>query len=315
MVACQKNEPIPQNDESQPKSETVEQLNDFIDGIGTIVESDTLQNGSVVMKDDKGNTITQDKEGNITIVTKDGETILIDSSINEDKSAPKDKWFHSTWSTGENNEPMPGDFPEVVPAFVDRLLQLGFYVEQKSFSYDSTYVEQKDYSKYTLHFNNTTGSLQQIDTILNYTYTRSINYLEITLFPDVIGDGETRYELINNEGRAELYVQYYHYNYESEQYEFETEWLDSALEWPYLDEDNTFLLYQGTETKDVTTEVVAAKMQTTWFNYRRLDDFQLAVSNNSASYLLKEETGNDVPILRAYDLDGNYLLRFELASL
>ena len=317
LVACQKNEPVQQSNDSQPNSETIAQLGDFVDGIGTIVETVTLQDGSVVMKDDQGNTITKDKDGNVTIVTKDGETFLIDNSIKEDKSAPKDKWFNTTWKAGGNmNEPMPGELIESVPVFIERIQQLGFIVEQNNISRDTTFTEQKNYYSYFIHFNHTTASLQQVDTLIEYTYTQSANNLKMTLFPGVVGDGEMRYKLdVTYSGVVELYEQYYYYNYETGQYELENEWKVDELERYYVDENNSFVLYQGTETTNISTEVVSASTQTTWFNYRRLDDTQLAASNNSLSYLLKEGEDEGQPLLKVLDLNGNYLAVFELISL
>ena len=314
LVACQKNEPE-QKTGNQPDSEIVGQLSDFFGGIGAIVETATLQDGSVVMKDDKGNTITKDKDGNITIVTQDGETIYIDNSIKEDKSAPKDKWFHSTWDTNRN-EPELADLKEPVPAFIGHLQQLGFNVEQNKIFKDSTIVEQKNNTDYTIHFNYTTASLLTNDTIVKYTYTYSVEYLKITLSPGEIGDGEIRYALVITGGYAELYERAYHYNSETGQYEYDSEWKIDELERYYVsEEDHSFTLYQGKEDKNIQREIVSGRKYTTWFNYRRLSDTQLAVSNNSASYLLNESTSNNRPLLKAYDLDGHYLKTFELVSL
>ena len=97
LIACQGNDP--NNENNKPSTEVIERLSDLVDGIGTIIDSKTLEDGSIVMTDDKGNTITKDKDGNITIITKDGETILIDNSIKEDSSTPKDKWYNTKWQS------------------------------------------------------------------------------------------------------------------------------------------------------------------------------------------------------------------------
>ena len=314
LVACQPNEPE-QETGNQQNSEIIGEVGDFFDGIGTIVESTTLQDGSTVMKDDKGNTITKDKDGNITIVTNDGETISIDNSIKEDKSASKDKWFHSTWETNRN-EPSVADLWEPVPTFIGHLQEVGFNVRLDTVSNDSTIVEQKNKSYYTIHFNYTTASLQSADTIVKYTYTQSIEYLKITLYPGEIGNEDTRYALIITGGHAELYERAYYYNSVTERYEYITEWKIDELDRYYVnEEDNSFTLYQGTENKNTKMEIVSGSKRTTWFNYHRLSDTQLAVSNNSASYLLNENTSNNIPYLKAYDLNGNYLTHFELVSL
>ena len=78
LIACQGNDP--NNENNKPSTEVIERLSDLVDGIGTIIDSKTLEDGSIVMTDNKGNTITKDKDGNITIITKDGETSFALSS-------------------------------------------------------------------------------------------------------------------------------------------------------------------------------------------------------------------------------------------
>ena len=132
MTACNGNVPDNDNNNSQ-NQELIDQLGNFVEGIGTIVDTQTLENGTIVMTDEKRNTITQDKDGNITIQTKNGTT-YIDNSINENPNAPKDKWYNTTWVHG-NNSDSPSIYPmDEVPIFFHHLETLGFQVDQEDVS-------------------------------------------------------------------------------------------------------------------------------------------------------------------------------------
>lgn len=304
--ACQNNDP------DKGDKEVVEQLGDFVDGIGKITATETLDDGTVVMKDDKGNTITKDKDGNTVIVSQQGDSTYIDNSIKENGSDPKDKWYHTTWNNNNSpaiidpNEPLPG-----IPDIINYLQKLGFQIEQTTYSKDTTVIEQGNHSDYTIHFLNTTGSLLQVDTLRQYTYTRSINYLKITLFPGEIGSGEQRYELVISNNHAELFEKYYSYDETSQQYILEYENLIGEIG---VDEDNSITLYRGTDIKNRRIDVISTKNKTTWYNYRRINDSQLAVSNNSTSIILKEVVDSETPKMEAHDLQGNYLATFWLVS-
>ena len=314
MVACQSNDPDKNTgNDNKTNNEVIEGLNDLIDGIGNVVDTKTLEDGSTVMTDDRGNIITKDKDGNITIVTKDGEAILIDNSIKEDPSAAKDKWYNSTWRNN-NNHPVSPDIYEEIPEFISRIQTLGFHVEQKENPKDTTIIEQENENNYIIHFRNTTASLQQIDTVREYTYTRRIQYLQITLFPEEIGNEEHRYELVIENNHAVLYEKYYRYDNSTETYVLDDGVVIDGM-WRYsLNEDNSFTICQGTITMNSTERIVSTNKQATLFNYRRMNDTQIAVSNNSASYILKEDDGS-TPQLEAYDLKGNRLISFNLVSL
>ena len=315
LVACQTNDPDKNTgNDNKTNNEVIEGLSDITDGIGNVVDTKTLDDGSIVMTDDKGNTITKDKEGNITIVTKEGETILIDNSIKEDKSASKDKWYNTTWKSGAGNAPDSGTPYDNIPEFISRIQTLGFHVEQKENPKDTTIIEQENENNYIIHFRNTTASLQQIDTVREYTYTRRIQYLKITLFPEEIGNEEHRYALVIENNHAVLYEKYYRYDNSTETYVLDGEWIIDSMDRYWLNDDNSFTLYQGTTTLNPTERIVSTNKQATLFNYRRLNDTQIAASNNSASYILKEDDGS-TPQLEAYDLKGNRLISFNLVSL
>lgn len=315
MGACQSNDPDKNTGNgTQTNSQIPEGLNDFVKGIGNVVDTKTLENGSIVMTDDKGNTITKDKDGNITIVTKEGETILIDNSIKEDPSAARDKWYNSTWRNN-NNHPVSPEMYEAIPEFISHIQMLGFRVEQKENPKDTTIIEQENENNYIIHFHNTTASLQQIDTVREYTYTRRIQYLQITLFPEEIGNEEHRYELVIENNHAVLYEKYYYYDNSTETYVLDGEWIIDSMDRYWLNDDNSFTFYQGTTTLNPTERIVSTNNQTTYFNYRRLSETQIAASNNSVSYIINERTDQGTPKLEVNDLQGNKLISLELVSL
>lgn len=315
MGACQSNDPDKNTGNgTQTNSQIPEGLNDFVKGIGNVVDTKTLENGSIVMTDDKGNTITKDKDGNITIVTKEGETILIDNSIKEDPSAARDKWYNSTWRNN-NNHPVSPEMYEAIPEFISHIQMLGFRVEQKENPKDTTIIEQENENNYIIHFHNTTASLQQIDTVREYTYTRRIQYLQITLFPEEIGNEEHRYELVIENNHAVLYEKYYYYDNSTETYVLDGEWIIDSMDRYWLNDDNSFTFYQGTTTLNPTERIVSTNNQTTYFNYLRLSETQIAASNNSVSYIINERTDQGTPKLEVNDLQGNKLISLELVSL
>ena len=111
-----------------------------------------------------------------------------------------------------------------------------------------------------------------------------------------------------------LYEKYYYYDNSTETYVLDGEWIIDSMVRYWLNDDNSFTLYQGTTTLNPTERIVSTNKQATLFNYRRLNDTQIAASNNSASYILKEDDGS-TPQLEAYDLKGNRLISFNLVSL
>lgn len=317
MVACQSNDPDKNTgNNNKTNNEVIDGLNDLIDGIGNVVDTKTLEDGSIVMTDDKGNTITKDKEGNITIVTKEGETILIDNSIKEDPSAAKDKWYNSTWKSAKYNEPIP-DMNYRKRQFVATLKEYGFVVEEVNVNKDSIEINIDDSDEYTIHFRNTTASLQKVSTSTQHTYNGTYHFKRYDVMQKTIGDGEIRYrfEITNNDWgnySADLFEDIYEYNYDSESYIFvESRGIDGVG----LEKDDAIYTYEGYDNNSTKEEVVSKDVITTYFNYRRLSDTQIAASNKSASYILKEKTNQNTPELEAYDLNGNHLISFVLISL
>ena len=318
MIACQPNDPDKNmGNDNKTNNESIEGLSDITDGIGNIVDTKTLDDGSTVMKDDNGNTITKDKEGNITIVTKEGETILIDNSIKEDKSAPKDKWYNSTWKNGASNEPESPyiDMDYRKKQFIETLKNYGFVVEEVKINKDSTEITNDELDEYTLHFRYTTASLKKESTSTQYTSKGTYHFIRYDVKQKEIGDGEIRYrfEIVYNEwGRydANLYEDTYYYDSESESYIL----MDSRnIDGVGLGKDDAICTYDGYDNNSTKEEVLSKNVSTTYFNYRRMNETQIAASNNTASYILKDDEGS-TPQLEAYDLNGNHLISFDLVS-
>ena len=311
FAACNGNNP--ENENNSQNQEIINQLGDFVDGIGTIVDTQTLENGTIVMTDNKRNTITQDKDGNITIQTKNGTT-YIDNSINENPNAPKDKWYNTTWVHG-NNSVSPYHYPmDEVPIFFHHLETLGFQVDQEETSQDKTDYDQYNYGESIIRFCTTTGSLQQKDTTIKYTYNRSYKYLKFTLYPGVVGNDEHKYELVIENKMARLYERIYRYDNSSGKYEPVSEDLIEELHLYEVQDGNTIYIPRGFETLNTTSEILSSTSVTTWFNYRRLNDTKIAVSNNTLSYILEEYTETAIPQMNAYDMNGNKLMDFQLTS-
>ncbi len=319
MVACQSNDPDKNTgNDNKTNNEVIEGLNDLIDGIGNVVDTKTLEDGSTVMTDDKGNIITKDKDGNITIVTKEGETILIDNSIKEDPSAAKDKWYNSTWKSSAVNTPQEGqpDMNYRKKQFVATLKRYGFFVEEVNVNKDSIEINIDDSDEYTMHFRNTTASLQKVSTSTQHTYNGTYHFKRYDVMQKTIGDGEIRYrfEITNNDWgnySADLFEDIYEYNYDSESYIFvESRGIDGVG----LEKDDAIYTYEGYDNNSTKEEVLSKDINTTYFNYRRLSETQIAASNNSVSYILKEDDGS-TPELDVYDLQGNRLISLGLVSL
>lgn len=316
LVSCQPNDPDKNTgNDNKTNNEVIEGLNDLVDGIGNIVDTQTSEDGSIVMTDDKGNTITKDKDGNITIVTKEGETILIDNSIKEDPSAAKDKWYNSTWN-GIEMSPAEPDMNYRKRQFVETLKKYGFYIEEVNVNKDSTEINIDDLDKYTLHFRNTTVSLQKVSISTKYTYNGTYHFKRYDVMQKTIGDAEIRYrfEISYKEwGQyyADLYEDIYEYNYDSESYIFvESRGIDGVG----LEKDDAIYTYEGYDNNSTKEEVVSKKISTTYFNYRRMNETKIAASNNSASYFLNEKDYS-TPRMEVTDVDGNKLIYIELVSL
>ena len=319
MIACQPNDPDKNTgNDNKTNNESIEGLSDITDGIGNIVDTKTLDDGSTVMKDDKGNTITKDKDGNITIVTKNGETIFIDNSIKEDSSAAKDKWYNSTWKSSAVNTPQE-DQPDMnyrKKQFVETLKNYGFVVEEVKINKDSTEITNDELDEYTLHFRYTTASLQKESTSTQYTSKGTYHFMRYDVKQKEIGDGELRYrfEISRDEWgnyNADLNKDIYEYDYESESYVF---WYSEGIDGVGLGKDDAICTYEGYDNNSTKEEVLSKKVTTTYFNYHRMSETQIAASNNTASYILKDDEGS-TPQLEAYDLNGNQLISFTLISL
>lgn len=313
LIACQGNDP--NNENNKPSTEIIERLSDLVDGIGTIIDSKTLEDGSIVMTDDKGNTITKDQDGNITIITKDGETILIDNSIKEDSSTPKDKWYNTKWQQSfYGSTDIVDDRKE---QFVQTLREYGFIVEEHDITKDSTVIKIEENEEYSLQLRNTTATMQQMVTSTKYTYSRTYQFTWYDVIQETVGEGEIRYRFAIESDEefshyaAILYEDYYYYDHETGSFILSESRLIDGL---FIGNDNVICVDKGYQNKDTKEELLSKNTTSTLYNYRRLSDTQLAASNNSASYILREYTENDTPELKVYDLDGNHLITFHLVS-
>ena len=320
FLACQKNEPEKKGN-NLPNSELIQQLGDLVEGLGTIVDTQTLQDGSVVMTDNNGNTITKDKDGNTTIVTKAGTT-YIDNSIKEDPSAPQDKWYHTKWISSSKNEPMQDEIAWR-ENFIDALKNYGFQVEAQNGSKNETKVEEGKEEVYVLYIYSTTGAVQKTETQTRTTSNLTYKYTKYEIVPQTVGEENIRYRLTienrHNEWTHKDYVcaiiyedRYdYQYDYDTESYIFVLG-NSGEIKSCHLDTESAIVI-GSYETNSETSEVLSKTTTTTMFNYRRLSDTQLAASNNSVSYILEEEDKTP-PLLYVYDLHGNELMGFTLAS-
>lgn len=317
LLACQKNEPEKKGN-NLPNSEIIQQLGDLVEGLGTIIDTQTLQDGSVVMTDNNGNTVTKDKDGNMTIVTKDGTT-YIDNSIKEDPSAPKDKWYHTKWVSLAANSPIVDEIDRQ-RQFVKTLKDYGFFVEAQNVSQNKTDVEEESEEEYVMYIYRTTCALQQTETTIQTTLNRTYNYIRYEIAPQTVGDGELRFRLAienshneftdKDEVDAIIYEEHYEYDAQAEAFVL---WDSRWIEGMRIDTDNAIVIENSCDTHSESSEVLSKKTTTTMFNYRRLSDTQLAASNNSVSYIVEEEDKTP-PTLQVYDLQGNKLITFELAS-
>ena len=314
MVACNSNDPEQSDGQTTVpvENEFVTNLKQLYDGIGTIVSTDSLSNGSVEMKDNKGNVIIKDKDGNITIVTPKNETISIDNSINENPKAPKDKWYKSTWRAGSWQRDEPSEPLPALPRLIEMAKYYGFHIAEQSISKDSTRVEQGQRTYFKAHFLNTTVSLQQIDSTLQNTTVKTLQYTKYTFTPDSIDLGEEKYVLAIENHLAVLYYKVYESVYNDVTGEYEYQLIRANMEEAMdLQDDNSYLHYEGYDYKERKEEVVSARTQTTYYNYRRLSEKQLVASNNSDQYMVKEQSnneGSETPILEVYELNGTRCL-------
>ena len=305
MLSCQNNDPVVSGGGAN-----------LYDGLGAIVETQTLPDGTQVMKDSQGNVITKDKDGNTIIVTSKNDSIFIDNSINENPSAPRDKWYNSTWYSGSASEVMPFDPQPGIPEWIQLAQMKGFRIDQQEITSDTTMVEDGQMYSFSGHFRNTIVSLEVKRTETQYTYTRTRIFTKYTLYPDIIGNDEEKFELVIDGDQAILWRHVYAYNYETGTYVLDRS--DIVAQQTINPEDNSFLLARGGIDKNGTLKTVGTTSKTTFYNYRRLSDTQLVASNNSAEYILKESVSDEMsqtPMLEIYKMGSSTsLLLLELVS-
>lgn len=291
LIACQNNEPN-KADESKTNNEITEQLSDLVHGIGEIVSTKNLNDGSIVMTDDKGNIITKDKDGNITIVIKTGETITIDNSIYEDTSISKDKWYHSTWKG--RIESYGNSHTDYTYSFIFYLKDCGFdYQTSHDIEIDSTKIYLDSVKYINLHFNNSTCFWQYLDTLKEITQTGKYTFKKYH-----ISEQQVNNYTLKIQGD---YAFIFRYN--------------SMIAHCPIDKDSTISIVDKYEMNDKTENLIKTSVNTTFFNYRRVNDTQIAIINNSSSYLLKEESSSDMPKMEVYKDGSNQNISLKLVSL
>lgn len=302
LVACQGNDPDNKNGKGDKQSsEIVDRLDGLVDSIGSIVDSKTLKDSTVVLTDDRGNTITKDKEGNITIVTKEGGIIIIDISINEDPSATKDKWYHSTWKGQVYHDliivPSNDDPTKYKRIFIDHLKDFGFNIQSSTYTIDSTKIRQNSEDYINLHFNYTTCSWQHIDSVIETTETGTYTYTKYRITEQQVGDNKLVIE-------SDYYGANHAYLINN----------DSIIFHHPIDSDSTLTIESGYSIIN-RTEKLTTTVNTTFFNYRRVNDTQIALINNSTSYLLKEENSSNMPKMDVYQDGKSQSIYLKLVSL
>lgn len=324
LVACGGNDPIQPEEEQEfaEYQEFAEQLSDAIEGIGKITGVETKEDGSVVLTDDQGNIITQDAEGNISIVMSDGETVLMDNSIKEDPTAPKDKWYNTKWGSVANY-----NSPDIDPnggkyAFLRILENYMPRLESSEVSKDSTVVFVDEEIFCTLSFFTTTASRKLEEKEVRYTYERTYHFTKYDVVPQTVGDGDIRYRLAiedyldfygNPKKEAILYEDHYDYNPENGSFDLGY----SELIWSCdVEPDNAIYITKEFQTNSEKEEVLSNKVTTKFYNYRRLGETKIAANNKEESFILEENTESEAPMpeMSAYDTKGNHLMDFVLVS-
>lgn len=318
MFACNSNNPDGGN--NSQSMELINQLGGFAEGIGTIVNTQTLNDGTVVMTDDHGNSITRDNDRNVTIVTQEGEIIMIDNSINEDPTATKDKWYNTKW-TGTG-----GKFSEIGAAanysevrgitfqqaylqdnlqnFLNRLKDYGFQiVEQNYMSKDSSETNVVDGSMYNMSLKITTCAIQTTITQTEYTSHKKYNYVRYIVSPEIVFRNGEEYRYVIEVVPEVNITYYYHVIYKGEK----------AVD-VYGCKDNVLNGLKDFQIIDSQEKLLSRSDTTIFYNYRRLNDTQLAVYNNSESYIFKENTNNTKPSMYMCDINGHELVYFGLSS-
>lgn len=302
MISCQGNTPDKDNRRDiKQSSEIVERLDSIGEKIGSIVNAVTQKDGSIVLTDDMGNTITKDTEGNITILTKDGVVILIDYSVNEDASAAKDKWYNSKWS-GMRYKVGYAEMDEF-HEFLNRLKMYGFQIEKRTYSKDSIVTYIVDGNLYKMGLKTTTCSIQKTETQTEYTDNRIYNLVQHIVSPDYVEKQGTiyRYEVIVSE--------------EDSHYYFHVIYAGQNICDYYVSQDSVLIEVKNYQNIDTQERLLSRSDTTIYYNYHRLNDTQLAIHNNSESYIFKETTDGTKPYLSMYDLNDQKIAEFELSSL
>jgi hypothetical protein len=149
----------------------------------------------------------------------------------------------------------------------------------------------------------TACSIQKNETQTEYTYHRTYNYVQY-IVPQEDLSGRYRYsvEVSNNDP-----TYYYHTIYRADSG-------NSSIVAFYVSKDSVLIGPKDYINIDTQEKLLSRNDTTVYYNYRRLDDTQLAVFNNSESDIFKEITDRSKPYMSMCDMNGKQLIEFELIS-
>jgi len=297
------NENPNQDPNQQQPQDRMDQVTDLVEGIGAIVNTQTMSDGSTVSTDNKGNKITIDPEGNTIVEAANGEKTTIDNSIHEDKNAPEDKWSDTRW--------ISAGFSIMDPewnrsGFIDRAENLGFQINGQEVSKDSTVEKEYEYESVYLDIYTTTAAITHILTKTHYTSNRTYYFTKYPIFTQTIYNGDTKYTMtIEERIYGGLYAVIYREEYVDE-YIIDEYIIDKCP----IDDDNAIYIYhhEQTQTHSENEQPLSKTTETEFYNYQRISDSQVTISNNTTSYsLIETQTeGLDFPILEAYTTGIEY---------
>lgn len=284
LFACKQEEPNLSKKDSE--NGNISKIVNLYDGLGNIVKLDTHDDGSMSMLDDNGNKIEMDKDSNFVITTTDGEIISISHSILEDKTVPHDKWSNTKW------EGIMPHSPELVitddsQKFIDIMQQMGFFALYENLSKDSTKIEETESKKYYLSFRNTTCSIQTIDSIWEHTSTYVYKYNKYSLTDKVIAstDSSIVKKLVVTDDRILLKNEYYSSMYDgtkiliNEEVIFEYQTLYRGI----------VLVQTNYDLVSSSSTLLSSKKQTEYFNFKRINEKQITISNLTGAYYLDDD--------------------------
>lgn len=286
LFGCKQEEPDQPKNGS--KNGNISKIFNLYDGLGNIIKTDTHDDGSMSMLDDNGNKIEMDKDSNFVITTTDGEIISIDHTILENKTESHDKWSNTKWEGIMSCTPEePTTRRDDSQKFIDIMQQMGFFALYENLSKDSTKIEETESKKYYLSFRNTTCSIQTIDSIWEQISTYVYKYNKYSLIDKVIAstDSSIVKKLVVTDDRILLKNEYYSSMYDgtkiliNEEVIFEYQTLYRGI----------VLVQTNCDLVSSSSTLLSSKKQTEYFNFKRINEKQIAISNLTGAYYLDDD--------------------------